>query len=470
VRCFTADTATATRKIGLEEGDLVFLPTVSEADLLGLGIYLRRHPGAARVTWHLLFRRDIYRGDETRYAEQEASLASLRGSFRAFRDKVGHLAVHFYTDTERLTAQYNRLGVFRFSTLPIPVSPHLCRPAAAGDGAIRVTYAGDARTEKGYHLLPDLVRDVELLRPPDARVRYVFQSNFTFRIPEQQAPVIVARRSLQSFPAQMVQIIPDALTPEEYRNLVLSAGIMLLLYDRENYYARSSGLLAEALSAGIPVLAPAASWLSDQFEPAVLDYHLGLKAHLPSWMPRPGVDLSWSNPSGTERDKWTLPLRAVLSPPRGTGYLLVTFRPTLSPSPGGPAHVLVSVRSEGLAHSEMRCLVRLREDGRVSTGLFPLVRPLSPVVLELSDGLAERHLAVADLEVTALMAEPGSQPLGAVGCAFADTSQAAFLLGDMIRHHAHYRKTAAAFARQWVGVHCPDRLVAGLTAAGGHRR
>ena len=458
VHCFAADTGRVAHRISLEEGDLVFLPTVSESDLSGLGRYLRRSRVATRASWHLLFRRDIYRGHEARYEEQEISLASLRESFRAFRQNAGHLAVFFYTDTERLTAQYNRLGVATFRTLPIPVSPHFRLPVAATgrDRAIRLTYAGDARTEKGYHLLPDLVRDVKSFRSCGNAVRFVFQSNFTFRVPEHQARVVVARQFLQSFPADVVETIPTALTPEEYRSLVLSAGIMLLLYDRENYYARSSGLLAEALSAGIPVLVPAASWLSDQLEPAIFDYHLGLRATEPSWTACPGTDLAWV----------TLPLRAVLRPPRTAGYLLVTFRPVLAPGPGGPAYVLVRAWPEGLGQRESRCLVGLRGDGQPSTALLPLETGFSQVALELSNGLDERRLEVRDLEVAALLVEPGSLPLAAVGCACADFAHAAFLLGDMIRHYGHYRETAATFARSWVRDHCPDQLVAGLKAGG----
>ena len=40
---------------------------------------------------------------------------------------------------------------------------------------------------------------------------------------------------------------------------------MLLPYEADNYYARSSGILVECLAAGIPVVVPSATWLSRQF-------------------------------------------------------------------------------------------------------------------------------------------------------------------------------------------------------------
>ena len=61
-------------------------------------------------------------------------------------------------------------------------------------------------------------------------------------------------------------MIERALTTGEYADLVHSADIILLPYQADVYAARSSGILAEALAAGKPVVVPSGTWMSRQVE------------------------------------------------------------------------------------------------------------------------------------------------------------------------------------------------------------
>ena len=74
-------------------------------------------------------------------------------------------------------------------------------------------------------------------------VRFAFQSNFAFTEPEIDAPVVVARRQLQRYASEQVQLYERALSTQQYADLLASTDVLLIPYDAERYYARSSGIL-----------------------------------------------------------------------------------------------------------------------------------------------------------------------------------------------------------------------------------
>ncbi|HEX7446496.1 MAG TPA: glycosyltransferase [Pirellulales bacterium] len=319
---FAADSLRLFRKVKLAEGDVVFVPTLAEPEMLGLLKVFERNPATALATWHLLFRRNIFVGREPDYAAQDEGLRPLRNAFQQFRQRTAGLKVSFYTDTEPLTLQYNRLGVATFATAPIPVaanyrvqrseyriqqevggqrseareeiapplrvspSPRLpisvspqpaTRAGATGETASparpwHIVYIGDARTEKGFHLLPHLVADLAAEGPP---VRFTFQSNYN--IPGGEPAAAVARAQLDCCPNERVRLLDEPLTSDAYRQLLLSADVVVVPYDRDNYYARSSGIFAEALVAGKPVVVPGGSWMATELSSVLCDYHASLR-------------------------------------------------------------------------------------------------------------------------------------------------------------------------------------------------
>ena len=57
-----------------------------------------------------------------------------------------------------------------------------------------------------------------------------------------------------------------AVPPEDYYAELAAADLVVLPYDAEVYRDRSSGILAEALAAGKPVVVPAHTWMADQID------------------------------------------------------------------------------------------------------------------------------------------------------------------------------------------------------------
>ena len=221
------------RQIALEPGDQGFLPTVSELELLGLAQFLARDDRSAGVDWHLQFHFPIYAGYEPDYPAQDANLESLRRGFRqAFALAADH-RLHFYTTTEGLAIQFNRLGVAPFQALPYPGNPTLqssrVRSLTHG-GPLRVTYLGDARHEKGYQLLPQIIDRVLADYAATNRVRFVIQSgHVTFAQPPQGSNIAVgeSRTALGRLPPEKVTLLDAPLESSEFSRQTLQSDIGL---------------------------------------------------------------------------------------------------------------------------------------------------------------------------------------------------------------------------------------------------
>src|SRR5207249_2422257 len=133
-----------------------------------------------------------------------------------------------------------------------------------------------------------------------------------------------------------VELITEPLSSKEYWDLLSSGDIVLLPYDRDSYYARSSGILAESLAAGIPSLVPAGTWMAKQFVGEIYRHQLSLRQMmevlisyhgtelrprrhlLPKFIPREGA--KWL---AGGRDSWTY---CFLTPPKRATHLLISFK------------------------------------------------------------------------------------------------------------------------------------------------
>jgi len=452
LRSFQKDTERLLDQLRPAAGDIVFIPTLSAIDMMGLSEALKnRTPGPS---WHLLFRRDIYPGRESEYDQHEWRVQGLRQSMAVSREKMQAHDVRCYTDTDELTAQYNRLGVGQFRTVPIPHT-HAAVPKPA-TLPLRVIYVGDARREKGYHFIPRLMEDLWADYIAPGKLTFHLQSNFN--IPNGEPEAVIARQQLEYFAAKKpgaVELFTKPLTSAQYKDFVLSGDLNLLFYDANNYYARSSGILVESLSAGMPVIVPAGSWLARQFQPAVMAYHGTVLDRASRHMSLTMDELAWElddvrvelvdgELTGVDRARPT----ALIPVPSRTTHLLLDME-----LPAKEA-VLYIEQSDAAGYRIGRRMRRVLEAGKKdkATDLIAIHERARKITLALGGGTLRR------LEAH-LVACPEALPLSAVGVVYHDTAEIAPLVRDLVNHHGHYLHTARAFARTWQTYHNSDRLV-----------
>lgn len=464
LRSFQADMERLLNEVQVEPGDIVFIPTISAIEFMGLTEALKsRKPGGS---WHLLFRRDIYPGRASGYGQHEWRVQGLRNSLAVGKTKIAAQDVRFYTDTRELSAQYERLGIYPFHTAPIP---HSHKPALdrADRKAIRVIYMGDARGEKGYHYIPGLIEDLWNDYVLTGKVTFHLQSNFN--IPGGEPAAAVAREQLeylaQRAPKGAIELYLKPLTSSEYKELLLSADVNLLLYDRDNYYARSSGILVESLSAGIPVIAPANTWLSRQFDEHIVSWRRTLAEQLPVVRRAQFPQLRWQVHGDARQNPWQgtlLHLRqghtcfAWTRPAPQSTHLLLRMA-------CDAGHELkLHIDQLDARGTSLGATARLVETTAAGVAeLIPLDRAAVQLWIGLTPHSSNFAIAEGDLHYVRVEDQP-LPPLSAVGTAYHSLSDIAPCLRDVIDHYDHYRESAKAFAEPWTAFHNAAGLIRAL--------
>jgi len=474
MRCFASDTLRLADKVHLEEDDIVLLPTMSTVEMLGLLIAFNKNPRLLRASWHLVFRRSPYQGEGQDYIQQSDALLPLQNSFLRFANSLREQGgkVYFYTDSEELTNQYNRLGIVRFQTLPIPHTRPFLKRSELGSYPLRIIYLGDARTEKGYYHLPRIVGDLWSDYVKTGRVVFIIQSNYN--ISQGEPKVIVARSQLECYPHDKVVLIKEPLSSEEYQNLLLSADINLLLYDRTAYYARSSGIFAESLSLGIPVIVPAGTWMARQLVGEIYRYHESLRQTMKVLKFRSGHELEWRTHLRPELNPFVegkltfggeeTPSYCWLAVPKLATHLLITF---MFPENQQGASIMLWIaqhNNKGQLLSSRGFIVDQDYTKRVASAFVSLKKGVVKIWLGFWNALGGYSISISDIQIEFLSAYESSQqvPMSVVGLIYTDPDEISDLLREMIDNYAHYRKTAEMFAPRWFEKHNARHLVTKL--------
>lgn len=233
----------------LSESDHVLIHTVTESEFLGLAAGLaNRTPIKPHI--HIVLRYDV--------------TEACRAAFQNIEDTKA--PVSFWTDTELLATHYRILGCKAIHVLPIPHGLHLKNKVPRTDHApLTLSYLGGARGDKGFHRLPGLV--AALTRKPPSKKHLHFLIQTSFGISREEALMAKTKQALRAFPHNLVTLLETPPDGAEFEKALFATDILLLPYDRAVYERRSSGLLMQALAAGIPAVIPSDTWLSSVAPP-----------------------------------------------------------------------------------------------------------------------------------------------------------------------------------------------------------
>jgi glycosyltransferase involved in cell wall biosynthesis len=140
---------------------------------------------------------------------------------------------------------------------------------------------GDARTSKGFDLLPDLVERVLAAQAP---VRFVIQCARPGSGDDHAAPPpgLPALEALARQHPAAVTLIPEKLSVPEYGVLLHNLDVIVLPYVSNAYREATSGIFAEALALGKPVVVPEGTWMARELKAtgAGLEFARGAPADL----------------------------------------------------------------------------------------------------------------------------------------------------------------------------------------------
>jgi hypothetical protein len=322
--------------------------------------------------------------------------------------------------------------------------------------------------------LPRIVEDLWLDYIEPGKITFAIQSNFN--VPGGTPATVIARAQLEGLPADKVVLYTEPLDSSSYCDLVVNSDIILLPYDKQAYYAGSSGILAEALAAGVPVIVPEGIWMAKQFAEETRRHHEGLRESMRTLDTLYPNQLRWQR-DGNVRVKLTpdglLSLGAgssgpftKLRIPEATDFLLISVGPTLC-EVGNPIYVYMDQmdRTRDSLKRQTYSLCPSTEDRR--TLLIPLEPGTRLAYTQLSKSTPNCPGEIRELRFDFLAKHEADDacPLGAVGLVYRDPEEITGLLREMIENYAHYRQTAQAFSARWFPRHKAGELVAEVRRA-----
>ncbi|MBI5381628.1 MAG: glycosyltransferase [Opitutae bacterium] len=250
-------------------GDLVFLPNATPRQILGLALLLLRSPLYRTMHYVLLLRYSVF------YAigpVAERKLTLDKGIAEKYAIALGNLPsidpegrIRLATDSEELAKEYANFTKLPIEVLPIPHTLHAASPMTPAippknPKKCRLVYLGDAREEKGFELLPAVLR-ASRENPAFAATELVFQAYISSHYHQSMNQYIdeLARHKFSH-----LHLLRGSLKTDDYHALLTSADIVLIPYDTHTYRARTSGSFVEAICADKPVIVPRNSWMSAQ--------------------------------------------------------------------------------------------------------------------------------------------------------------------------------------------------------------
>jgi hypothetical protein len=435
------------RLFGLEpvgDGDVVLFATTSELDLAGLADWLAtRAPPAGTGNgpdWHAQFHFGLYGGRDPGYPRQRPGAARLKAVFaHALAQAKGH-RLQFHCTTPQLAEQYDTLGVARFGVLPYPVHERFApRELPAPPVPVRIACLGHSRREKGYGQLPELLRALWPAWLAPGRARLVLQTHRGKQRRGFDALLAQLGRSTPAAPGTLpIEYAGFPLPLAEYVQLLRGSDLGLLLYDATRYYARCSGVLLEMLCAGVPVLVPAGSWLSEQVEPINQQ-----------WLDHCAASLGTVQAADAGR---------TLDVPPGTRSLLLSFAWESPAAPGRYLRVQAACAGRSIATH----VVGARAGGQPVR--IAIALPGDTTQLDLQLDAAWEPGAVPPARLQGWQASTSRLAAGRIGLTLAGEGGLLQAVDELLAQHAHYqagaREHAAAFRGQHSGACVIDRLLA----------
>jgi glycosyltransferase involved in cell wall biosynthesis len=237
-------------------GDVVLVPTTSENHLLGYVRWMKSFSpgGAPRFVVHLMFPSGLtFTNGQEKVADPLRAMF-YRLAFRAAAEDGPEIV--FFGGGRQLGAEYTALAGMPIAPYAIPLEPRRTTMVAPRARPSALLFAGDAKPDKGFLLLPKIAAGLSAKFPG---WDFVVHANTAIG----GAPVRGALEALKGVASKCrnLSVREGRLTADDYRLLLASADLMLLPYDAGVYAGKSSGILWECLSLGIPVLVPRGTWL-----------------------------------------------------------------------------------------------------------------------------------------------------------------------------------------------------------------
>lgn len=256
--------------------DFIFSHTLADFELIGWSRYLKRN--TIRGALAVVLRQTPRYSACSWWRRAFNPYWRLRPRYLArLRRRLGSRFL-LCTDSRALTDEYSHVYRHPILSLPIPLNPGLYEPhpnaalsvstrySFRNRSRLRIGYLGEARSPKGFHLLPSVVRAVIA---SEEAARFVIQCPLPSAGGEASMKAVLADLAdLAGQHPDRAVLIHERLSTDDYADLAQNLDIILIPYIDEHYRAATSGIFTEAVALGKPVVVPSDTWMSRELATA----------------------------------------------------------------------------------------------------------------------------------------------------------------------------------------------------------
>ncbi len=244
---FARDTINFLSKVSLQADDIVFIPTVTKAQVAGVAAVAEEFESSgARFDMMLRYPRSFFNGKFT--AQAFARLEQLSNKMN----------IRLSTDSQRLADELKSLSRLPIHVYPIPHSDHANPHVESGteSSSLHFVSLGNARGEKG---IAEIFRAILLCRNEiwAQKLRFTIQANN----PSEDA--VDAIKAFEAAGSPLTTLIKEPLNTEDYYGLLASSDVVLVPYHGDIYQSRTSGIFLEGTVAGKIIICTGNTWMSD---------------------------------------------------------------------------------------------------------------------------------------------------------------------------------------------------------------
>jgi glycosyltransferase involved in cell wall biosynthesis len=434
------------------DNDKILFATCDDFCALAIAEAFRRADLPASVDLHILSHASFLEQRECEWAANKCNSPHFARQIALTRKNLLPHRVHFWATTEELARQLNWVaGVPLWAPVCYPVRNSLSPMKRDSPVPRRILLGGAIRSEKGLSRIAKLVGrlwDTHLesgrwqiaMQVPENLHSSVLPRNLLSKVAEwaelgDKAPVILSAGHLDS---------------ESYERMLQTADLGLFLYDGRRYYTRCSGVLVEMLACGIPVIVPAASWLSRQIAPAH-DRYLR------------NVECQFAKCICIHEKQLTLPVhqRAAYSfmvtvPSAGLTRIAVTLDETKEFD-----YLAVEVCSLAKDGRTIRSDLRILECSVIEPTQFLVNTPINASSLKIClwSPYPQRPISVRRIELFHSDDAGISVPISSLGLTDSGASSISQNIDEIENHYLHYRDSATQYADAWRRRHSGNGLV-----------
>jgi glycosyltransferase involved in cell wall biosynthesis len=243
----------------LNANDWVLITIATQLEIHALTRWLQELPSDKKPWIVILILSDRWnRSGRDEYERQMAEFRTLKTTLASVSHADAHRLI-FFTLTDLLAKELHDLLGTKVDVAPIPLPygpPEIYTQPKLGSSLPRVAILGGTRREKGSYLIPDIIR----------ACRSQVEVEFLVHLTNNSLTTEEVEKLSHIIDEPQVTIIDKPMSLSEYNIVLNSADIALFPYEIIPYRKRNSGVFAEAVAYGKPVIATRGTWMAEQVE------------------------------------------------------------------------------------------------------------------------------------------------------------------------------------------------------------